>query len=488
MNVNYFKYLFRSRRIPLIFIAVVYAGICTSLAGTGSAEYGFSNAMALNTGIAMALTFIVPPILFGFIHSRKNSDKQLALPISRKELLITSLVAGVLYISLCWLVTGILVRMAVPFNEIVIFDLKTILGLLYGILMITEMMIINSLLFLLANNMFDGVVVMVGYTLLPLLINGVIGMFGLCMVAGGPSISDLLELGNYISPLMMNFTNLSSFFDPNNFSMTPFYFILPVVYAVVSGIALKKEFIERPSERAEQLSDEPFAYPLLIRLYALCSLQMLTFSSFAYADWSIVGYLAILLAYVIATFVYRRAIVFHPSIILQYAVGVVLTVGIAAAAWYSHGFGMAENYTLGDNGYIVYNYYVYADADDLGSGDINDGDSVDVSFNLNIPVDRIADCKQVVEIVEDYRKHAIADFYDRSEDYDVIGTLSVYNEFPLHDKRRETENGFYNYTTRPMSVKDLCEISKYTKVTVSVYEDNDYKEYSLDEYIAERSE
>lgn len=108
MNMNYFKYLFRSRRIPLIFIAVIYAGICTAVSSTSN-NNGLIIGMETNIVIALILTFIVPPILFRSLHSRRSSDQLLALPMSRKELLVTSLTAGVAYISLCWVITGLLV-------------------------------------------------------------------------------------------------------------------------------------------------------------------------------------------------------------------------------------------------------------------------------------------------------------------------------------------------------------------------------------------
>lgn len=478
MNMNYFKYLFRSRRIPLIFIAVIYAGICTAGSSTSN-NNGLIIGMEANIVIALILTFIVPPILFRSLHSRRSSDQLLALPMSRKELLVTSLTAGVAYISLCWVITGLLVYFA-PSTVHTISFARLLQGLGYGIFVITEMLIINTLLFFLANNLFDGVVVMLAYTVFPLLVNGVIFAFTNTMIAGSPSMDGLAAAGRYISPVILGFENVISFFDknPTTFFMN---FLIPLVITVGCMFGLKKHFLERPSERAEQLSGGTMAYPMLIRLYAACSLQMLAFEAVSSHNFFLVGYLSILLAYVIATFVYRRAITFHINVILRYAVSVVITLGIAFTAWQTHGFGAAENYTLGEKGYLVYSYYAYVNGDDIDGIDPDAGEEfADLSFNLNIPIDQIQDYQEVLDIVEDYRKDAIRDFYDVDEDYGVIANLNVYNETKLISA---TENNFYNYHTRPMSVEALKNIAKYTKVVINIYEDDTYQEYTLDEYL-----
>lgn len=494
MNKKYLMYLIRSRKVALSFVAIVYVLLCLMpLFGSMNLASAFSASLLVATMMSAAMTYIFPVLLFSFIHSRRSSDQMLALPMSRKEILLTSLGVSFFFIFGCWLVTALILYVTAGIHAVNVLSFAEMI--LHAGLFFAEMLCINLALFLTADNLFDGVVMLAAYTLMPVLAGALTFVFTGTVVAGMPAVFG--NLGSWLSPVAMNFSNMQALLyevaGTTGIEYRVSYFLLPLVYTAAAIISLKPQFLNRKSERADQLSDGKAAYPLVINVYAAACLLMAAFFAVSGESMTvvIVYYLVLLLAYVIAEFVYRRSISFRPSVIIRYFIAVAVSLMIGTAAWKTNGFGMADKYSLGTDGYLVYSYNATVSGNDLGTEktDINDQNAVAVSFSLKIPLNRIGFYQEALDIVEALRKEDIALFYSRRKGQYHAGSLSVWNErlTDLDSPYAVSDyNPIYSYYSLPMSEENLKKISQYTQVFVSDIKGADLNEHTLSEYLEER--
>lgn len=473
MNRNYFLYQIRSGKLALAFAAIMYVLLCFTPFLSGAEGEGAVHA-GLYFGIFMsiALTYVLPVLQFGFVQSRRRSDQVLSLPVSRKELLLTSMASAFLMSFGLWLVSALLLYVlhGTPFLT----PLQLTEIIVYGGLVIAEMLCINLAFFLTADNLFDGIVMITAYSLMPVLILMVTNSFLGMMVAG--SYGFQIPIAGWLSPVYMNYSNLNELLAGNilqgrtvDFQMT--YFILPLVYAVLAVISLRWLFLKRKSERADQLSGGKAAYPLVITIYAASLLIILSFMTVSEGSVSgvILYYLILLLACVVAEFVYRRSISLRPGVLIRFACGTVAALLFSVAAWETQAFSISGSYTLGDEGYLVYSYSTeYENKEDRDN-------PYWVSFSLRIPMDRISHYEQPVEIMEACRRDAIDAFYERTDGRALPASMSVWNEQRVteEDGRYGVRdyNGTYFYSCRKLSLAQLETISSYTSVMISGIDD-----------------
>ena len=168
MNKNYFRYLFRTYRILIIFFLAMY--LCLSLLWNlfsvpdtpGIGFYRSVNAaMVLSTG----LTFVLPVLLFSFAHKRREADLIFALPMSRKELRLTSAAFAFAVAFGYWLITACI---AWVLNALSLYSFLSFLMLAgYAAMMLIGLTVIHSFIYLIANSTTDGLVLLCAYTLFP---------------------------------------------------------------------------------------------------------------------------------------------------------------------------------------------------------------------------------------------------------------------------------------------------------------------------------
>ena len=102
MDRNYFKYLVKSNKAMIAFVFIVNAFIY--VIERFNQNYYYSS-MFSNTGNIVffyVLCFVLPVLLFNHAQNKKSADSFFALPVKRKNVVITSLVSGVLLIVLPW--------------------------------------------------------------------------------------------------------------------------------------------------------------------------------------------------------------------------------------------------------------------------------------------------------------------------------------------------------------------------------------------------
>ena len=162
MDRNYFKYLVKSNKAMIAFVFIVNAFIY--VIERFNQNYYYSS-MFSNTGNIVffyVLCFVLPVLLFNHAQNKKSADSFFALPVKRKNVVITSLVSGVLLIVLPW----VFITLA---NAVINFENVFSYLVLFGIVVLTAVVLIvfNSAIYLLANNNVDGIIIMLCYSLMP---------------------------------------------------------------------------------------------------------------------------------------------------------------------------------------------------------------------------------------------------------------------------------------------------------------------------------
>ncbi|MDO4520929.1 MAG: hypothetical protein Q4B44_04740 [Erysipelotrichaceae bacterium] len=487
MNKNWFRYLFRNYRIPVIFFTVVFFGLSAiPLISSDNIRSDYMGSVEVMTVLAGMMTYILPVILFSFVHNRRSADQLLALPLSRSEHLITNMVFAFTLIFGCFLITSTALWLinavgAVPFTE-----LLTILG--QEAFFTVTLLVIHTFWFLIANNIFDGIVMIGAWSFAPLLFLGVLSSFVANTVAGGNFI-DSGRFALWLSPLAMNVRNLvlalSDASTPYSWSCT----LVTAVYTLAAGYGLYSQFVRRKSERAGQLSDHPLAYRLIINLYAFAILLMICFSamnSFSVEFLTLV--LLLLFIYVVAQFVYRRKIQLTVKILGMFAALTAAAAVCAFAAYHTHGFGQAERYTFTDNQFLKMDYSTPAERSNPGRiSESGNYDELYVSAEVYLPVSKISPANEIWKIMEKYRHAGIDTFYS-PETHKQTAYLSFGN---TDSPKSYNYSNHYNYRlSEAISLEDLIAIdsSEYGSVTIIDYDDAYGTEYSLSAWLRKKGD
>ena len=93
LNKNYISYLIKSKKYLLIALCIVQAILAFSNFGKPLNEYTLlSNTTMLSYGLGAIVAFVLPLVIFSYVHNKKAVDTYYSLNISRKSLLFTGLV------------------------------------------------------------------------------------------------------------------------------------------------------------------------------------------------------------------------------------------------------------------------------------------------------------------------------------------------------------------------------------------------------------
>ncbi|MBE6123118.1 MAG: hypothetical protein E7190_10490 [Erysipelotrichaceae bacterium] len=505
MNKNYFRYLLKERRVALVFTFVLYLAIANSIFLFSDANRSglLRDAVLAGTVMSFMMTYLLPVLLLSPVHRRRSADLYLSLPISRKEMLVTSLVFAAAFPAVCFAASSLI---SLILSRVFAYAGKVLLIILFITAVMIEMTLINSALFLLANNIFDGIVMICSYTGIPLLILMTVTGFIDTMVAGAgigtyPFVTQAVA---WTSPLAMNIMAADDVLSL--LSSRPadvwriMYFILPTVYALAAVILLKKHFIDRKSERAEQISDDILSYPGVIHICLFLSMMFLSFETPRSGILPfVIFYLILLFIYIAAMFVYKRSMKISWKNLAIYAAVMGFCLGFCHIAWNTRCFGLAENYALNQDRRLCYEYSVSADINNLGTpGNMKDyEDSADIYFAVNIPTDDMDSYQEIIALMENYRHEGIDEYYRNENNhtgneayFSVSNHSEMSNEPELIEGYgyvyRDQESNHYGYSiSRLLSEEELKTVSKYVEVTVFDHVSGD--SHPLDEYLERRN-
>ena len=464
MSKDYFKYLVRNRKLLIGFFFVLYLVISLFLFRIGRGQEVFCSITMTSMILSLGMTFVLPVLLFSFAQRRSSADVYFALPVSRKQMRLTSLLFAFVLCYGYFLITTLIAWMFCGIGAVRLLHLALIL--VFFAFVCAAMLTINSFLYLIGNNIPDGIIILAAYTMFPLFAAVAEDLIVTNIIAGNMILVNPAKAW-ILSPISVYVINCSALL---NFRLADFnlpYFMAGVLYALIGWFGLKKEFDARKSERAEHISDHPLAYKTIINCYAALFSLLFASSLVHYPEAEyVVAFVMLLGCYIIATFLYQRKLKLDWKSLALFGAEVIISIAIMLIGWNTRGFGLADKIPLSQGDTLTYEYYLMADQNDLGRGNdmTMNAHEAYVGFTLAVPTSRIDEHQEVIDLLESYRKKAIDNYYAHKEQ-EYSGYLRTMNS------QKGNSIAEYTYPTfAPISEEDLRTISKYTDVTVSCYE------------------
>lgn len=476
-SMEYFKYLIKSKKylILIVFLLTLFAAFIEYKESSIAAQSFFSG----------VLLYIMPVLVFYYVHDKKAVDTFFSIPVSRKRMLLTSLLFIVLVIFIPQLIGTIIfgIRAQYLISDILITSIKSLLG-------ICAVTAFNSALFLLANNIIDGIIVIGAYTCLPIYIIIVLEEFFRTFVAGMIDF-DFSSVG-YLSPIFMSMDIVNQYI--NGMYYLRYHTIVLFIVLVVFFIVLYRNYVFRKVERANTLSTNYATYPAIMAIYLFMVLFMLstglgnlrsgTAGLLGFLKENIIMYIILFAIFVSAYFIYKRQLKFSIKLPILFIVASIITILFAQYAKTSRGFGLADQYIKNEP--RTY-YSINAWSNDTGS----ELDRMVVEklgyrsdyVNLNLMVGdaeiRASISDNCLDFMEKTRVKAIDDFY--AYDYQIANTSG--NMYIKTKKGNSYE--IYTYRLMDVNYEDLLSLSK--EMYVDIYLQTDRGEYWLNpngEFIA----
>ncbi len=436
LNKNYFNYLIKSKKYFLVAICIVQSIVAFSNFGKDFNEYSLlSNTMAFSYGIGMMIAFILPLVIFSYVHNKKAVDTFYSLNVSRKSMLFTGLVFCLLACFIPYLLANIINIVSYLTMGLLVKRIGSILLMLLVALISYAMLIVfNTFIYLLANTVLDGTIMIIAYDLFPIALY-LMAIFFQSTFLVGVDISLALEnILVYFSPVAL--TVLSAFYamiiNTNEYIG---YLLASLVYIVLFGILLFKSFNTRKVERAGNYSDAFFAYPFVIGAYTIIFLFVIAcLSKDMLGDFSfIILYILLFLAYLIGNFVYKRTFILSKLQIILFCIGVTLSLLFNVVCDRTHGFGLSYNYQFeyGNMSYTYYSQTLFKDEETIGFYDflsevkgIEDTTLPNSEYGNYFTLKTGNGSRTVTDLMEAYRKKAIDDYYNHNDEI-MSNTLDV---------------------------------------------------------------
>lgn len=477
LNKAYFTYLLKSKKYFLIIVCILQAIMAFAVTGRSAIGETINYAYVGNYLFGLIMAFILPLIVFSYIHNKKAIDTYFSLNMSRNTLLFTGLIYcfvvayGSYFVSSLVTIVGLLVKgqgLYVP--SILVANLIAIVS--YAL--IIEF---NTFIYSLANTITDGIVILLAYCFLPLglYIFAVDFQDGFTIGVNfvGKTISNILV---YISPLAMSVTsfilNNFSIYAWSNFISNISYFIVSVIYLLLFGLLLFKTFKIRKAERAGNYSDEFFAYPFIIGIYTILCLFIISVTITTLNE-TIVLYVLLFAAYFIGNFVYKRKFMLSKKQVILFVLGIALSACFNQLCIKTNGFNLSYTYDF-DYDKMSYSYNsgpISKDTDSEFYDFFKTVEGLDES-NLFEETDYVyfsiyakTTNKEVIDIFEKYREQSIESFYSGDYYSANYNSLSItYDE----DKKDATNA---NYASPNISIEDFIKIMELDNtVEVTIYD------------------
>ncbi|MBR2578475.1 MAG: hypothetical protein IKE38_06030 [Erysipelotrichaceae bacterium] len=421
---EYFDYLIRSKKYLLLFLLLLMLLIIV-----GGRDMG--TALGIEGLIGLMLCFALPVYIFYYVHDKKAVDTFFSIPVSRKALLVT----GIIF---CIMTVYLPVATAMCFYAVAKKIGVLIIAYLFEILLaVTALIIFNTTLYLIANNIIDGIIMIGAYSFMPLAVFMVLNSMVSSYVAGFSSWN--FEFLYYLSPAAMAANIFVSIFDKEQ----AFVHVLGLLaVALIFGCILMKAYTNRNVERAGTPSDRLLAYPFVIYFYVTMCLFFISsgngygFESLsAFLRENFIIYVMLFAVFMGAYFIYKRKFFFPVKLPVVFAAAVILSLLITGLCKSCHGFGLAQMYERNDP-YQQINIIVwYEDEDTDVQKYIYEKTGEKASYyNVCIYNDRPEDDKwnmklsaSTMDIIEELRQRGISDFYEKQKGENYWMQLNITN-------------------------------------------------------------
>ncbi|MGX8699558.1 MAG: hypothetical protein ACSW8F_06470, partial [bacterium] len=269
MPKKYLMYELRTRR--MLFIFLFFSELAFMLAPHtifGSRTEMLVLGVAIGYALSMGLSVLLPMLSLSFVHKKSSVDAFFALPVSRRDQLFSILAADIGFTVGSFIVNSLLLLLSTGLGNLTLS--QYLLGLLTAALTLAALTIVTSLLFLMGNSIFDGVVMVGGYFLLPLAVHLVMVVLDQ-NVAGWDPLTDF-QVALFLSPAYLAGMLTFSVFSGEEVEHVLLMGVLLAGYTAAALYGLKVQYLDRETERAENISEKPYAYPFLIHAFTFCFL------------------------------------------------------------------------------------------------------------------------------------------------------------------------------------------------------------------------
>lgn len=474
-SLPYFKYLFKSKKYFLLIIALLtILSAFTSSGGDKTLTY------IVEILISIFVSYFLVINTFYYVHDKKAVDTFFSIPISRKAMLVTGLIFCTIVTFIPFAVgTYVFGLQESKFYEVTLF-------LLFALLGICALICFNTSTYLLANNSFDGIVMIGAYTVLPLMMYAVSNIFMNSYVCGLQSYD--FDYFVYLSPLGMLAKMVVSserFYIPGWQTIAGF-----IVFLLASLFVLNKEYINRKVERASTPSDGIFTYPIIINVYVFMVL-FLAASGYNYYYrniWEFFGdffivYLLIFAIYVAAHFMHKRKFYMNFKLPLVFILITALTFGVGLLARNTNGFGLSQSYPKYDKtAEYQLNGYFYYEQNELAEyiKETNSEDTIGYLYYSIGTDDWYKDRElkdSTVQIFEEIRQEAIKQFYESNDKYSYMDFDSNINLSVNSKQNGKTKYYYYSVSGYYFRLDDFKTLASdpYIDVTFST----NYGDYKM---------
>ena len=457
---EYFLYLLKSKKYLLILI-----GLITLLNVVGNQSEGFM--LLLQVFFTLVLVFAVSVDVFYHVHDKKAADTYFSLPLSRRKMLITGIVFSVAVVYLPFALS--IVRTGLGNKD---FRLPLILAEMFLTVVVT--VVFNTVLYLLGNNLVDGVVMMGAYTFMPVAIEAILNSFFYSYVAGMRGFE--FYLIRFLSPIYMGIY----LFDTGTFDPATVAALL--VFLAVSGYLLYRSYVDRDAERAGSHSTKFFSYPFVINFYLIvCLFLIASFFNLnydglkAFAEDYFVLYLLLFTVFIAAYFLYRRKFYFSWKLPLFYVAVLAVSLFCATLCIEMKGFGLSYGYEKAQ-GKDFCTINIWADQENQVYQYVKENSDLDPEY-VQVYVEigskdiriNMGMKEETADIIEQLRVRAIDFFYEKHDELSVNGNMFISDEKEEH---------FYQYQLK--EVPDLETLQKLAEdPAVSVMISTMQREYRL---------
>ena len=269
-----------------------------------------------------ALCFLSPALVYSFKMSKRGVDGYYALPLKKQKLYLVKTLVGLLLVLIPYTVAywgGFLTLLCRGDNPYLMgwYVPAYFGGVLFGICLYG----FNAFLYTRGNTALDGFVFMIAYipffTAVCAYVNAVFFPYYLNGV-DFLSFGGLFAFGNAMNDLMMGYGGVR---------LSPLTFVVMPVLGAVGYALLFALLPYEKGENAEQVSDSPFGYKILIPTYTTLLLAL---------NWNAIGVMSIVcvaVGAIVATAAFRRKFKWELKwwvvIVLALAVGLLLSFAIA---------------------------------------------------------------------------------------------------------------------------------------------------------------
>lgn len=427
-NLNYFKYLLNKNKHTFIYLGIVFVALYVY--PMYKATVGFISDRNLEPYfielcvLTIGFTFILPFVNFSHKFNKRAIDLYDALPLTKKEQLTTLLVFQALEVLVPFYVCVILGLIMDSTSQFVGF------GCLITSLIVISLNILNTALIFKTNTIFDGVVILGAYHLLPFVLYGSVTLVFESIASIRDSISELINLMK-LSPLFDYAIIMENYYDARSINYGLIIIIL--AYVVVGLISLIHDFKNRKPEAVEGISNNIFAYPLITYAYLFfVSLILSATRASIGSELAITLYLLLITAFITSDFIYNRKIKINLKKIVAAIVVIFISMGVVKFVEVSKSFGYNKIYPK-DYEYVSARYSTSVIVKDNESGK-------EYSAYINLETDDIKNGDSFIKTIQETQDILHDEYFESGKN-----TYAMFNVEYFNKEYNEQHGYYYSY-------------------------------------------